>query len=153
MIEAESNEPRRPEDPAWFAITLWTVVRAAAQAGTPEAEVALENLCRVYWPPIFVYVRSRGYSIEDAQDLTQSFFQRLLEQEFVARVTQEKGKFRSFLLKSLNNFLVNEWQRGASLKRGGGRALISWDELNDDASTGSSRSGCFCSAGSPATGS
>ena len=135
MAESDLDERTPRGDPGWFATTHWSVVRSAAQTGTPAAEAALENLCRVYWPPILVYVRSRGYSIEDAQDLTQAFFLRILGQGFVARVAQERGRFRSFLLKSLNNYLVNEWQRATSLKRGGGRTFISWEEMNENAWT------------------
>src|SRR5262245_5059712 len=107
MSPQEADQGPLKADSGWFATTHWSVIRAA-QADTSQAEAALEKLCRAYWKPIYVYVRRRGYNLEDAQDLTQSFFARLFAQEFLRRIAQEKGKFRSFLLKSLQHFLINE---------------------------------------------
>ena len=100
------------------------------QAGTdsPQAHQALETLCRNYWYPLYAYVRRQGHNAHDAQDLTQAFFARLLEKNYLADVQREKGRFRSFLLASLKHFLANEWDREQALKRGGGKRLIALDE-------------------------
>jgi RNA polymerase sigma factor (sigma-70 family) len=100
------------------------------QEGTdsPQAHQALETLCRNYWYPLYAYVRRQGHSAHDAQDLTQAFFARLLEKNYLADVQREKGRFRSFLLASLKHFLANEWDREQALKRGGGKRLIALDE-------------------------
>ena len=100
---------------------------AAGRGGSPQADVALEELCRTYWYPLYVYVRRRGHSREDAEDLTQGFFARLLEKNYLEGVSSEKGKFRSFLLVVLKRFMANEWDRANSLKRGGGVAPLSLD--------------------------
>jgi RNA polymerase sigma-70 factor (ECF subfamily) len=100
------------------------------QAGTdsPQSQQALETLCGNYWYPLYAYVRRQGHSAHDAQDLTQAFFARLLEKNYLADVQREKGRFRSFLLASLKHFLANEWDREQALKRGGGKRLIALDE-------------------------
>jgi RNA polymerase sigma-70 factor (ECF subfamily) len=91
----------------------------AGKNDTLHARDALAKLCQTYWYPLYAYVRWRGYSPEDAQDLTQEFFARLLEKNTLGKVTREGGKFRSFLLTSLNHFLVDEWKKAKALKRGG----------------------------------
>jgi RNA polymerase sigma factor (sigma-70 family) len=106
-----------------FVTTHWSVVLTAAHRDTPRARAALESLCRAYWHPLYAYVRRRGYSPEDAQDLTQEFFARLLERNAVASVAPEKGRFRSFLLASLNHFLADEWDKARAQKRGGGKVI------------------------------
>ncbi len=111
-----------------FQTTHWSVVLAAGQLVTPQAEAALETLCRIYWYPLYAYVRRQGHPPEDAQDLTQEFFARLLEKEFLKFADQARGRFRSFLLKSLQHFLVNEWVRGQAQKRGGGQQILPLDE-------------------------
>jgi RNA polymerase sigma-70 factor (ECF subfamily) len=111
-----------------FVTTQWSVV-LAAQARSPAANEALEKLCQTYWPPIFSFVRREGRSVEDAQDLTQGFFARLLERQDFDAVRREKGRLRSYLLASLKHFLVNERERAMAIKRGQGRAPISLDEL------------------------
>jgi len=100
------------------------VVLQAGQEDTTQAMVALEQLCRVYWYPLYAYVRRRGYSPPDAQDLTQEFFTRLLERHWLARADQAKGRFRTFLLHALERFLANEWDKVHALKRGGGQRLV-----------------------------
>jgi RNA polymerase sigma-70 factor (ECF subfamily) len=116
-----------------FATTHWSVVLAAGNLESPEAALALERLCRLYWYPLYAYVRRRGYSPHDAEDLTQEFFARLLAKNSLALADRERGRFRTFLLSSLQNFLAKEWARATALKRGGGRAMISWDpELAED---------------------
>jgi RNA polymerase sigma-70 factor (ECF subfamily) len=99
------------------------VLTAGRLNDTTRVHAALENLCQTYWPPLYAYVRRRGYSSEDAQDLTQAFFARLLERKAVATVAPEKGRFRSFLLASLNHFLSDEWDRARAQKRGGGKVI------------------------------
>src|SRR5215510_4130001 len=107
-----------------FNSTQWSLVLAAAERSTPESENALGALCAAYWPPLYAYIRRRGYEISEAQDLTQAFFVRLLEKNYLSDANREKGKFRSFLLASLNHFLANEWDRKQAQKRGGGVTII-----------------------------
>ena len=113
--------------PRSFVTTHWSVVLAAGESSGPSAQAALEKLCRTYWYPLYVYVRREGNSPEDAQDLTQDFFARLLEKNYLAKADPDRGKFRTFLLRSLKNFLVNEWKRAGRLKRGGGLEFLSID--------------------------
>src|SRR6188472_3115917 len=94
-----------------FATTHWSVVLAATDAHTPQAFAALEKLCRAYWYPLYAHIRRRGYSEEEAQDLTQEFFKRLLERQFLSGLLREGGRFRSFLLTALHHFLAEHWQR------------------------------------------
>jgi RNA polymerase sigma factor (sigma-70 family) len=113
-----------------FASTQWSVILAAgeSQAGPEIAQAALGQLCQMYWPPLYTFVRSRGYAAHDAQDLTQSFFAYLIEHKIYARADRQKGKFRSFLLASLKNLLADERDREQTLKRGGGHDLLPLDE-------------------------
>jgi RNA polymerase sigma-70 factor (ECF subfamily) len=96
----------------------------------------LEKLCRAYWPPIYAFVRRQGHGPHDAQDLTQEFFARLLEKNYLADVNRAKGRFRSFLLASLKHFLANEWDKARAQKRGGGKILIPIDAATADTSCG-----------------
>src|SRR5881628_1885337 len=114
-------------DPVVFATTHWSVVLAAGHSLAADADAALEKLCRTYWYPLYAFARRQGNGPEDAQDLTQDFFARLLEKNYFAKADPERGKFRTFLLRSLKNFLVNEWKRAGRLKRGGGLEFISID--------------------------
>jgi RNA polymerase sigma factor (sigma-70 family) len=109
-----------------FPSTHWSVVLAAgrSQAEPQTAEAALAELCRVYWAPLYGFVRSRGHTVHDAQDLTQSFFAYLLEHKVYARVDRRKGRFRSFLLASLKNFLADAVDRERTLKRGGAQIFL-----------------------------
>lgn len=100
---------------------------AAGQISAPHAQAALEKLCCSYWYPLYVYARRQGNSPEDAQDLTQDFFCRLLEKNYLAKAAPDRGKFRTFLLTSMKNFLVNEWKRAGRLKRGGDLEFLSID--------------------------
>ena len=113
-----------------FATTHWSVVLAVGQHHSDAAATALEQLCRTYWYPLYAYLRRRGYSEHDAQDLTQGFVVQLLERRSLERVEPHKGKFRSFLLASLNYFLADERDRAQAQKRGGGCELFSL-ELNE----------------------
>jgi len=110
-----------------FAATRWTVVLTAGHGSSPQAGRALEELCLTYWYPLYAYVRRRGHSPHEAEDLTQEFFARLLARNYLADVDREKGKFRSFLLASLKHFLANEWDRARAAKRGGGQPHLSLD--------------------------
>jgi RNA polymerase sigma factor (sigma-70 family) len=102
-----------------FEPTQWFLVCAARNASTPEGFAALEKLCSTYWPPVYTYLRRRGASHEDAQDLTQGFFFHLLDGNFLRYISPQAGRFRNYLLSSLNNFVTNEWQKTQAVKRGG----------------------------------
>jgi RNA polymerase sigma-70 factor (ECF subfamily) len=110
-----------------FATTHWSVVLNAGQAASPEAAVALEQLCLTYWYPLYAFVRRKGHGPHDAQDLTQAFFARLLEKNYIAQADRERGRFRTYLLAALTHFLADEWDKARRLKRGGGREIISFD--------------------------
>jgi len=110
-----------------FETTRWSVVRAAASTQPSQARQALEILCSTYWYPLYAYVRHRGNSAEDAKDLIQEFFVRFLEKDCLKDVDPAKGKFRSFLLASVNHFLSNERDRAKALKRGGGVTFLPLD--------------------------
>lgn len=111
----------------WFATTHWSVVLAAQEGDPTEAAGALEQLCRTYWPPIYAYIRRDGCDKTEAQDLTQDFFARLLARDYLQQVRQQKGKFRSFLLAYLKNFLSEQRRRAGAQKRGGDCAFVSLD--------------------------
>lgn len=112
-----------------FATTHWSVLLAArGPVGEPQAAAALEQLCRTYWYPLYACVRRRGYSPQDAQDLTQGFFAALLAGNCLARADRERGRFRTFLLTAFDNYLHNEHDRACALKRGGGCTMVSWEE-------------------------
>src|ERR1043166_1148159 len=110
-----------------FATTHWSVVLAAGKSDASQANEALEKLCRTYWYPIYAYLRRRGRGEQDAQDLAQGFFAQLLERRSIQGVEREKGKFRSFLLASLNYYVADERDRAHAQKRGGGRQILSFD--------------------------
>jgi RNA polymerase sigma factor (sigma-70 family) len=112
----------------WFATTHWSVVLAAKQGEPSEAAAALEKLCRTYWPPLYAYIRRDGYEVTEAQDLTQEFFGRLLSRDYLQRLQQQQGKFRSFLLAYLKNFLSEQRRKAGAQKRGGRCIFISLDE-------------------------
>ena len=116
-----------------FVTTRWTVVLAAGNRSAPQSDVALEELCRTYWYPLYAYVRRQGHTREDAQDLTQAFFARLLDKNYLEGISSEKGKFRAFLLVAVKRFLANEWDRANRQKRGGGEKPLSLDWQDADA--------------------
>lgn len=116
---------------ARFTTTDWSVVLDAGRTESVEAQEALSKLCHTYWYPLYAYARRRGYKPEDAQDLTQDFFARLLERRVFAQIHPDKGRFRSFLLAAMNHFLANEWDRARAQKRGGGCQCLSLEELRD----------------------
>jgi DNA-directed RNA polymerase specialized sigma24 family protein len=114
---------------AAFLTTHWTLVLNARQSDPTEtARKALSNFCEAYWPPLYSFVRRRGHASPEAQDLVQGFFAHLLEQNTLSRADKEKGRLRTFLLGSLQNFLCNEYDRIHRLKRGGGHRIVSIDE-------------------------
>jgi RNA polymerase sigma factor (sigma-70 family) len=117
-------------EPHVFATTRWSLVLTGAkfERGERQAREALAELCRTYWRPIFSFVCRRGYSAEDAQDLTQDFFVMILESNWLRQADESRGRFRSFLLKSLQNFLNHEVERKQARKRGGDFQFVSWDE-------------------------
>jgi DNA-directed RNA polymerase specialized sigma24 family protein len=106
---------------------------AAGQRDTPQAAVALEQLCRTYWYPLYAYVRRRGYCLEDAKDLTQEFFARFLAGDSMHRADQRRGRFRSYLLGAFNHFLSDEWDKSHRLKRGGQVCQVSLDAASGEA--------------------
>jgi len=115
-----------------FNTTHWSVVLLAGQSQSALSAAALESLCRVYWKPIYVFARGRYYSEADAKDLTQHFFYNLLERKDFSGLDPGKGKFRTFLLTAFTHFLVNEHARANTFKRGGGKIIVSLDELSPD---------------------
>ena len=129
MMGRETSEAPGAVGQSLFTTTHWSVVLAAADQETSEAAAALERLCSTYWYPLYAYVRHRGHSPEDSQDLTQEFFCRLLQKNYLAHLDPRKGKFRSFLLAAINHFLANEWDRARTLKRGGQVTFLSLDEV------------------------
>ena len=106
------------------------MILAAGDASSPRAQAALEALCRAYWYPLYAYVRRKGYAADDSQDLTQEFFTRLLARNYLNVADRNKGKFRSYLLGSLEHFLARQWTKGHAQKRGGGQPLFSLDEMD-----------------------
>lgn len=110
-----------------FVTTRWTMVAAAGRFSDVRARMAMEELCRTYWYPLYAYVRRRGYSKADAEDLTQGFFARLLSHNDLRQLSPERGRFRAFLLAALKHYLANEWDKSQRLKRGGGATLLSLD--------------------------
>src|SRR5438874_4480217 len=111
MSGDENILERDPVEAREFATTDWSAVRGASQAHSPKAAAALEKVCRTYWYPLYAYVRRRGFDEHTAKDLVQEFFARLLSGNFLVNVSAAKGRFRSFLLASINHFLANEHDR------------------------------------------
>ena len=111
-----------------FIATHWSLVRRAAESSSVSGEAALQQLCKSYWYPLYSYVRWQGHGPEEAKDLTQAFFARLLDKGYIAHANPQLGKFRTFLLTSLQRFLANEWKKLRAEKRGGRASFISWDE-------------------------
>ena len=127
MGDSDERRDSVPPKARQFVTTRWTVVLNAGRSGTTQAQVALEKLCQTYWYPLYAYVRRQGHSPENAQDLTQEFFAKLIAKHYLGNVDRSKGKFRSFLLASLKHFLANEWDKSHAQKRGGGHAFIALD--------------------------
>ncbi len=127
QLNAEAVEAGR------FETTRWSLVLAVGNRQDGHSERALEQLCRAYWPPLYAYVRRRVDSIDEAQDLTQAFFERVLEKDYLSDATPQRGRFRAFLITAFKHFLANEWDRQKALKRGGGLRRISLDFDSDGA--------------------
>jgi RNA polymerase sigma-70 factor (ECF subfamily) len=127
MPAAEPNSGPSGAGPARFATTHWSLVLAARDRAAPEGREALAGLCGTYWYPLYAFVRRQGYPHDHAQDLTQEFFARLLERDYLQAVDRAKGRFRSFLLAACKHFLTNERDRSRAAKRGGGRPVLSLD--------------------------
>ena len=125
-----NNGHKGAGEPREFVTTRWSLIVSAAHFGSEEqrARDALAELCRTYWRPIFSFVQGRGYSTEDAQDLTQDFFVTILKNEWLQHADRNRGRFRSLLLRSLQNFLINAAEKSHARKRGGGAEFISWDD-------------------------
>ena len=125
MSQGTSEPAAAPER---FATTHWSVVLAARDRSAPQAAAALEDLCRTYWYPLYAFVRRRGYAADEAQDLTQEFFLRLLEKNYLQVVDRSKGRFRSYLLASLKHFLANQWDKARAQKRAKARVELDQDQ-------------------------
>lgn len=124
-----SDEDRgwKEQNRAWFCSTHWSVVLAVSDSDPTRQAAALEKLCCTYWLPLYSYIRRRGNSPDDAQDLTQEFFAHLLAKQWLEGVQKNGSRFRSFLLSALNGFLANQYDRATAAKRGGGQQLLSLD--------------------------
>lgn len=129
MLNAQAQPGLTASERHWFATTHWSVVLNAADSLSPQSGHALENLCRAYWYPLYAYVRRRGYDPDTARELTQEFFAQLLAKRLLHAADPTKGRFRSWLLGVMKHFLAHEWTRAHAQKRGGGRPVISLDEL------------------------
>lgn len=125
VTTATQPTPRAPR--SVFVTTHWSLVLSARDRESPQSAAALEKLCRTYWYPLYAYIRHSGQSRENAEDLTQAFFARLLEKKFLDSAQQGRGYFRSFLLVALKRFLANDWERAHAEKRGGFHTCISLD--------------------------
>jgi RNA polymerase sigma-70 factor (ECF subfamily) len=137
------NQSERAPSAQVFATTHWSVVLRARDTDDPGATDALENLCRIYWYPLYAYLRKRGYSEHDAQDLTQGFFAHLLQRDTLRYVAPEKDRFRSFLLACLQYYVPHERERAQAQKRGGGVEVFSLDSADAE-----QRVGCgLCGSG------
>jgi len=122
-----AGEARNAVRPAAFVTTHWSVVLTASRSDTTRSRDALARLCQTYWYPLYAYVRRLGNAPPDAQDLTQEFFARLLEKNYLVGADESRGRFRSFLLAALKHFLANEWDKARAQKRGGGQIPVSID--------------------------
>jgi RNA polymerase sigma-70 factor (ECF subfamily) len=120
------------DPPGFFSTTQWSLILAAADTKSPDAEQALAMLCGQYWRPIYFYVRRRGADHDRARDLTQGFFAMLLEKNYLKQADRERGRFRTFLLTSAQHYLANEWDRSQALKRGGGIPHISLETEDEE---------------------
>lgn len=133
LPRVENEVPTAPTSPAWFEPTRWSVVLASAKTQAPGASSALAELCKTYWQPLYAFARRRGYDHHRSQDLIQGFFLSLIESKSLSRVDPLKGKFRSYLLASLQNHMASEHTRENAQKRGGGMQFISLDDQDSEA--------------------
>jgi len=129
-VAASAGQTMLVEHPgggACFPSTHWSVVRLAGARGSPEAEAALARLCQLYWYPLYSFVRRTGHGPDEAQDLTQGFFARLIGKNYVGQADRERGRFRTFLLSALRHFLADQRDFANRQKRGGGQSIVSFD--------------------------
>lgn len=117
-----------PGSKAWFGTTHWSVVLSAQDSQSPRSREALEFLCRSYWYSLYSYARRTGHSPPDAEDLTQGFFARLLEKDYLKAAARDKARFRTFLLVAFKRYLANEWDRQHTQKRGGFAPVVPIDQ-------------------------
>lgn len=122
---AEETHPAIPNPR--FESTQWSLVVSAGARSSPESELALEELCSRYWLPLYAHVRRLGKTPDQAGDLTQGFFAKLIEKNYVADADPERGRFRTFLLSSLTHYIANEWDKSRAEKRGGARKALPLD--------------------------
>jgi len=122
-----NDEIPTPPSQRKFETTHWSLVLAAGRRSSPDSQRALTELCEKYWYPLYAYVRKRVPGMQEAQDLTQAFFAKLLDKNYVADADPQRGKFRTFLLSSLAHFLANEWDKARAKKRGGDHVHLSLD--------------------------
>lgn len=132
MADPQHDNPNEFQNAMQFSTTHWSLVAAAGRRGTIASNSALERLCKLYWPPLYAYVRRRVPDLHEAQDLTQAFFERLLDQDYLADADPQRGRFRAFLLTAFKHFLSKEWEKVKAQKRGGGRTSISLDFQSAD---------------------
>jgi RNA polymerase sigma-70 factor (ECF subfamily) len=125
LAQSDHGNNRSGNDP--FLTTHWSLVVQAADRGSPASAEALEALCQTYWLPLYHYVRRRTANIDEAHDLTQEFFARLLEKNYLAAAQPDRGRFRAFLLTAFKHFLANEWEKARAQKRGGGKQAFTLD--------------------------
>ena len=125
-----SESPNKPASDPVFVSTHWSVVLRAGRSDSPEALAALSELCRSYWFPLYAYARRQGCDVHSAQDLTQEFFSKLIEKNYLNVADRRRGKFRWFLLTAFKCFLANEWDRTQAQKRGGRKQIVSFDGMS-----------------------
>ncbi|MHC4792649.1 MAG: RNA polymerase sigma factor, partial [Planctomycetota bacterium] len=126
MSDKHKNRPI-PSGQGRFATTHWSVVQAAGHPNSSRYKSSLETLCKTYWYPLYAYLRRHGYNADQASDHTQAFFARIMEKQSIRLADPKRGKFRSFLLMSLKNFIADEYDRSQAQKRGGGKNIFSLD--------------------------
>jgi RNA polymerase sigma factor (sigma-70 family) len=130
----DPNLPPPPSKLEWFASTHWSVVLAAKNGDSTTASEALEKLCRTYWPPLYAFIRREGYDDTEAKDLTQEFFLKLIERDYLQHLRHQRGRFRSFMLTLLKHFLLEQRGKANAQKRGGGKTPISLDQIAEEGS-------------------
>jgi RNA polymerase sigma-70 factor (ECF subfamily) len=131
MTDERATRDTQPAAGAGFSPTQWSVV-LEARRGSAARGPALEKLCSAYWLPIYSYLRRRGHSVQDSEDLTQGFFAYLLDSDFLERGDPAKGRFRGYLIGALRHFLGSHYERQNAQKRGGGAHFLEWDKLDPE---------------------
>jgi len=131
---AEKNHSLAWTKKEWFATTRWSVVLAAKNGDSQVATEALEKLCQTYWPPLFAFIRREGHDDAEAKDLTQEFFLKLIERDYLQHLRHQRGKFRSFMLTLLKHFLLEQRGKAKAQKRGGGKEPISLEQIAEEGS-------------------